>query len=221
MTNNRQKGFTLVELTIAMLFVSFLLLSFATMTIRLGRMYEKGITIKTVNQAGREIFDSIEGDLASSGGEVKFTKTSSGFRICSRNVAYVGNYGESINNNDLGNLKNKATGEVIRFARIEDGGVYRLCEDVSLTVLDYPNILELMKHNNIDMAVHKIDLEEIISSGNDRIYKIDFLVGTNKRGLIDENNRCRLDSDQSADASPDYNHCSTANFNALIRVGNI
>ena len=54
---NRAKGFTLVELTLVMAFMSILLLSILTMTIYAGKLYTKGVTNKTMNQIGREIFD--------------------------------------------------------------------------------------------------------------------------------------------------------------------
>ncbi len=51
----RQGGFTLVELMLAMAFVSMLLLAIAMTVMSIMGIYTKGLTMKAVNQAGRDV----------------------------------------------------------------------------------------------------------------------------------------------------------------------
>lgn len=55
----KSDGFTLVELTIAMVFVGFILLFMALTIVQMLRTYDKGIAMKQVNQAGRSTIDDI------------------------------------------------------------------------------------------------------------------------------------------------------------------
>ena len=59
---NQIQGFTLVELLLAMTGVAILLVAVATTTIQLMNMYHKGITIKTINSAGREVVPVVWAD---------------------------------------------------------------------------------------------------------------------------------------------------------------
>lgn len=57
LANSAKSGFTILELALAMLFISFLLLAIGFVTVQLSVVYEKGITLKTVNNNGRELID--------------------------------------------------------------------------------------------------------------------------------------------------------------------
>lgn len=52
-------GFTMVELTLAMAFVAILMLAIASVVIQMGNVYNKGITMKSVEQVGRLITTDI------------------------------------------------------------------------------------------------------------------------------------------------------------------
>lgn len=59
----RRHGFTLIELMLAMAFVSVLLLAIATIAIQAGKLYNRGLTLKSINQSGREIGDILRRDF--------------------------------------------------------------------------------------------------------------------------------------------------------------
>ena len=63
---NTKKGFTIVELSIAMGFVSFLLLSIVMITISMTGIYQRGLTLRYMDQKGRELTDLIIKDIRSS-----------------------------------------------------------------------------------------------------------------------------------------------------------
>ena len=58
-----RRGFTLIELMLAIAFISMLLLAIAAVGIQVGRIYTRGIVLRDVNQAGREISDTLRRDF--------------------------------------------------------------------------------------------------------------------------------------------------------------
>jgi prepilin-type N-terminal cleavage/methylation domain-containing protein len=69
MIQGYKKGFTLIELMLAMSFISVLLLSIAMVGIQAGKMYSRGIVLRDVNQAGRDISDTIRRDFLQANAE--------------------------------------------------------------------------------------------------------------------------------------------------------
>lgn len=63
MIQKHKQGFTIIELLLAMSFISVLLLAIAMMAIQAGAMYNRGLTLKGVNSAGRNISDTIRRDF--------------------------------------------------------------------------------------------------------------------------------------------------------------
>jgi len=61
-----KNGFTLIELTLAIAFVSILLVTVSLITQEIVKLYRKGYTIKTVNQVGRDIIDDLTSSVTSS-----------------------------------------------------------------------------------------------------------------------------------------------------------
>lgn len=56
---SRSHGFTIIELTLAMVFVSFILIFMALTLVQMLRIYDKSVSMKQVNQAGRTIAEDI------------------------------------------------------------------------------------------------------------------------------------------------------------------
>ena len=57
--HSRESGFTVIELTLAMAFLAFIML-FTTLTIiQMMRTYDKGLTIKQINQSGRTLVEDL------------------------------------------------------------------------------------------------------------------------------------------------------------------
>ncbi|TAH33610.1 type II secretion system protein [Candidatus Saccharibacteria bacterium] len=57
--NNKQTGFTLIELMLAMVFVAFILVFISLTLVQMFRIYDKGSSMKQVNQAGRSIVEEV------------------------------------------------------------------------------------------------------------------------------------------------------------------
>ena len=66
MKNNSKKGFTIVELSLAIVFISVLLLTIGWLTIHITSVYEKGLAMKAVNSSAKEIIDDVSRAIAAS-----------------------------------------------------------------------------------------------------------------------------------------------------------
>ena len=64
--NHTKSGFTILELALAMAFISFLLLAIGFAMLQVSLVYQKGLTIKTVNSTGREIIDEFSRTILAS-----------------------------------------------------------------------------------------------------------------------------------------------------------
>ena len=62
----RKSGFTILELALAMAFISFLLLAIGMVTVQVSRIYQKGITIKMTSSTGRELVDEFSRTILAS-----------------------------------------------------------------------------------------------------------------------------------------------------------
>lgn len=69
MDTHQQKGFTLVELTLAVAFLGVLVLLSSAIIVQTINIYNKGVAIKQINQAGRSLAEDIS-RLTSRGSEV-------------------------------------------------------------------------------------------------------------------------------------------------------
>lgn len=90
----KQNGFTLVELSLAMVFIAFMLVFLVTTILHATRLYTKGLAIRQINQAGRQVVDSVSKNIRYS--EPIYLQDNN--RLCTGQMTYVWNLeGENIN----------------------------------------------------------------------------------------------------------------------------
>lgn len=142
-------GFTLVELMTAMAFVAFLLLAIAGVVIQMSNIYNKGVTMTSVNKAGRtvvsdmrrtvgesRIFDPATAYYSQNGTSISnpaLTRQQGG-RFCTGAYTYVWNIGTEVRTDSSGNVLDQANKyddhltspyTPLRFVRLRDvGGQY-------------------------------------------------------------------------------------------------
>src|SRR5919199_356042 len=130
----RSTGFTLIELMLAMTFISILLIAIAMTTIQISSIYNKGITLREVNQAGRSLSDEFQRSIANSvpfdvtpkidnspaTATSKYVVRDGGGRLCLGDYTYAWNYGASIaGETSAPPIFNKYNdGGVVRFAKV-------------------------------------------------------------------------------------------------------
>lgn len=117
--SDKQSGFTLIEVSTALIFVGFIIFILAATTVNIVRSYNKGIWLAQINQAGQQMNSDI-GDKARYSPAATVT---SNRRMCINGVSYLWNTQKDIDGQKWGhNVYSDGTpdGTPIRLARIDD-----------------------------------------------------------------------------------------------------
>lgn len=236
-------GFTLVELMLAMAFVSVLLLAIALTSIQAGRLYNRGAVLRSVNQAGRTISDTLRRDFLQSNsqklnidakpsdvvGGVVLTRNAAGKtvsgRLCLGYYSYVWNAAEALTTNDKQpGLVVYDSGEPVNFVRVIDvGGNMCVRSGVSEkypTVVEKTNTTELLKAKNTTaettLLIYNLSVDKITTTNEpEELYRVKFTIGTNRLGEIDTvNQQCR----PPGDGESNLEFCAINNFDMIVRT---
>lgn len=225
MTQVKAHGFTIIELMLSMTFLAMLMLVIALTTMQIGNIYNKGITLREVNQAGRSVSASLQRSIAAS---VPFNVTQStttpstsqyvvrndGARLCLGNYTYAWTYGPYVT---TGTLNKYTGGGVARFARIADPGA-SLCQGSPGTI-NPAKATELLASGDRDLVVQSFTITqtavEPVTGG--ALYAISMVIGTN--------DTTQLTADKSSCKPPSSlqgteNYCSVNRFDFIAHAGN-
>ena len=114
--SDKQSGFTLIEVSTALIFVGFIIFILAATTVNIVRSYNKGIWLAQINQAGQQMNSDI-GDKARYSPAAKVDTINR--RMCINGVSYLWNTQQDIDDhNEKDNVYSDGT--PIRLARIDD-----------------------------------------------------------------------------------------------------
>jgi type II secretory pathway pseudopilin PulG len=230
--NRSGQGFTIVELLVAMTFVSILMLAIAVTVIQISNIYNKGLTMRAVDQAGRalslEIRQTVAGSQPfNSDTALRFqrypnsdTGKPDGGRFCTGLYTYVWNFGKSMANP----INKYSTGnDEIRFAKVRDnGGQY--CADPTKAI-EPQDAVELLSKGDRDLAIQSFKVTKMIDDPTigQALYRIVMEIGTNNQdALFQEDSidtvdtRCRPPSDDSSL----QNFCAVNQFDFTVQAGN-
>ena len=237
MVNNShptRRGFTLVELSFVILFLSVLLMAVLFVSVQIGKIYAKGITFKSVNQVNRELVDSMRRDFAgANASNIQVVIKTNGAalneragRICTGTVSYVWNTAALLNDTGLGAnaLKLTAKGNAINFMRVPDTGG-TLCQSgptspVVRDISSYTGVTELLSANGRDLAVYTMQLSPVVTdvAAGRGVYQLSMQIGTNDQGatMLDVNGNyvCRPPSDQAAN----FDYCTVIDADTMLRA---
>lgn len=153
---NRTSGFTLIELVLAMTFVSVLLLTIAMTLIQMGNVYNRGMTLKEVNQSARDVSDSLRRSVQAAGAleiqpgggdtlqyvtMVDSKNTVVSGRLCLGNSSYIWNTATAIETNHPNRARFlTSSGAVsdteINFVQIPDTGRIYCAKDGDGTLIN-------------------------------------------------------------------------------------
>ena len=114
--SDKQSGFTLIEVSTALIFVGFIIFILAATTVNIVRSYNKGIWLAQINQAGQQMNSDI-GDKARYSPAATVTKNR---RMCINGVSYLWNTQKDIDGDPGDNRYFDGPGTPIRLARIDD-----------------------------------------------------------------------------------------------------
>ena len=234
--SDKQSGFTLIEVSTALIFVGFIIFILAATTVNIVRSYNKGIWLAQINQAGQQMNSDI-GDKArySPAATVKAKER----RMCINGVSYLWNTQKDIDDDPGDNRYFDGPGTPIRLARIDDpNGEYcnKPTKRPELPSVN-PNVHILLGRG---ATIQEFKVEEqkagaplltisvvVSTEGANRPYKVtldkvsgkyqeDMANGTWQCGdLIDDNNNNKLD--QGEVFTPAKNqYCSFAKYTFTV-----
>jgi hypothetical protein len=237
MNHDNHKGFTLIELMLAMTFIAALLIAIAMTTIQISNIYTKGITLREVNQAGRSVSDELQRSIASSvpfdvtprvdwsssTATSKYVLRAGGGRLCLGNYTYVWNYGKALSGGTgAPAVFNQYIGDntVIRFAKVLDPSG-TLCTNVAQAVAVVPraNATEMLSSGDRDLVMHAFSIARTANDpgSNQSIYAISMIIGTNDSAQLTSNDAsCKT----PAAGVGDELYCSVNQFDIIARAGN-
>jgi prepilin-type N-terminal cleavage/methylation domain-containing protein len=229
--DNKQNGFTLIELMLAMTFIAVLLVAIAMTTIQISNIYSKGITLREVNQAGRAITDDLQRGIASSTPfdvtpredtspatvGSRYIVRPDGGRLCLGNYSYIWNYGKALVGG--GGIFNKYDDDnsPVRFAKVADARG-ALCSTAT-TNIDRSKATEMLTSGDRDLVMHAFTIAQTSSdpTTGQAIYAISMLIGTNDRNQLTANDAsCKPPSEGVGDET----YCSVNQFDIIARAGN-
>lgn len=220
MTQQRKHGFTLVELMLSMSFISLLLLGIAMLTIQIGTVYNKGITLREVNQAGQLISSDMQRALnITAPTAVSFANGAEGGRLCVGTTIYAWNFGDYIGQAGAFNTRENGVDTDIRLVKFSAPVSEEFCNRDPTNGNQYPRVpnsaTELIEEGDRDVALHTFSMSTNPIDGAQTMYTIAFVLGTTETGTIDASGFC-----QPPTSSVDDSYCAVNQFNFVARAGN-
>lgn len=223
-----KQGFTIIELMLSMTFIAVLLVIIALTTIQISNIYNKGITLKEVNQAGRSVSADLQRSVASvsvfevnpAAPGTKYVVRPGGGRLCIGQFSYAWNYGNA-RATGVPAVYNRYTpsNQPVNFAKVRDpGGEY--CRDTSRPITQ-ADATELIGVGDRNLAIHRFTITTAPSATDtatgQALYAISMTIGTNDQQLLETTNTaCRPPSTSGVD--DDF--CSVNQFDLVARAGN-
>ena len=226
----RSRGFTIIEITLVMAFVSLLLMAVVMVTVYFGKIYTKGITLKSLNQSGRDISDAIRRDMITAeAGRVRLVTTGAGTqqtgRLCLGNVSYLWNNAALLQaGSSVPKIKKASDGSVVQLVRVVDPtGKYCTATSGSylMNVPDVDAPIEYLANEDIDFAIYKVERRAMYAAAGgskEGLFRIAFTLGTNQAGTTTTagtETTCKPPSDNTAN----FDFCSVRDFDLLLRAG--
>lgn len=237
MSRKHNQGFTLVELMLAMAFVSVLLIAIALTVIQIGQMYNKGITLKEVNQAGSAISQdmrrvigaatplSVEGSEATDFKVLKHSDGNvAGGRFCTGSYSYIWNLGAYTDITQPVN-RYETSNKTIYFAKVVDK-VKAYCNDTSKRIV-VDDATELLPDGNRELAIQNLAISQVAydSALKQALYHISLELGTNDRSLLEGGESTSIETIDTSCKPPDetvdlQEYCAVNKFEFTARAGN-
>ncbi len=240
-----KNGFTIVELMLAMSFISILLISIVMISVQAGKMFNRGAVLRSLNQSVRNVGDVMRRDflqanrqqLMSGGGvgdlaiSVTNGVTESG-RFCLGQYSYLWNKAETLNQlsegDDLSSNPTIVTvdGQPINFVRVADPDG-ALCEQTAGPDNNrYPNqinpdsnITALLKQptnkDDVVLSVYDLRVVPLVDRGNEGLFRISYVVGTSASSEIDTLDQTCKSPKQN---ESNFDFCAINNFEMIVRT---
>lgn len=236
----KSNGFTLIELMLAMAFISVLLLAIALTIIQIGTTYNKGMTLKEVNQAARSISDELRRGISGSESfnlATSYYTNDAGGRLCLGQYSYVWNWGKALSANasDVAKFDHPDMGAPVHFLKVPDAGRIYCARNPEDGTMLYKNIrvedaspsanktTELLKAGDRTLTIHQFsvgpadDTAVKDSATGQRLYTIHFTIGTGRVSALTEDQTACL---PPGNVDAEFAFCTVQQFTLAVRAGN-
>jgi len=244
----RQQGFTIIELSLAMTFISILLLTIALTLIQIANIYTHGSIVKELNATSRAVNTELSTAIRASG---DFTTTPSahrykevpnvGGRMCLGQYSYIWNYGKSLSTSDSErNLYVANTTPVnanmvttdggsryeISFVKVPDStnGYCTPDAEGNYKAVDPVGAVELLRTGDHGIVLHSLQVTPPEATAKDanssqQLYKISYTLGTsNVAALNGTTTEPPTECRGPGEEGADLNYCSIQQFTLVLRV---
>lgn len=227
MTSKRTQGFTLIELTLVMAFLSVLLIAIIMTTLQMGKLYTKGLTNRSMNQVGRDLGDTLRRDfLAASSTRILIpaatgTGTALSGRLCLGTVSYVWNTADLLNQATATKITKGGVPVVLervidttnRLCTVQGSGTYVTDIDSSYSSRS------VLTTDGRSLAIYDMSVKPLAVSGGNGLYQVKLTLGTNDVSAVDRDVSQKVTCKPPTDNSSDFNYCSVADFDFIVRTG--
>lgn len=229
-----KQGFTIIELVLAMTFISFLLLGIAMTIIQIGATYNRGMALREVNQQARDIGSDVQRSIMTVGAinyAADYTVTPSGLggRLCLGTVSYIWNTGQAFDVNDPGIMwyqGDASRTQKIHLIKVPDASkVY--CAKTSAGAFtrttvsdDEGRAQELLREGDHALNVYQFaltfDPQAEDSTTQQRLYSLEYTIGAGEQSAMNEQRtECKAPGEDGADLA----YCTVQQFKLVIRAG--
>lgn len=232
---DRQKvdGFTLIELMLAMAFISVLLIGIAMTVIQISTIYNKGLGLKEVNQVARDIASDVRISISGAQPLVlanDYVTTPSGGRLCLGSVSYIWNTAKAITDNsaELVRYGSGSTDKLVHLTKVPDAAKLYCAKDATgrvqlanIQTSDVQAAAELLESGDHQLGVNRFLLTTTPAATDpatgETLYTLEYIIGS---GAVSA-----MNADQSACLTPgvanaDIQYCNVQQFSLVIRAGN-
>lgn len=227
----KQSGFTLVELMLAMSFIAVLLISIALSVVQVSNIYNKGTTLKDINQTAR----SVASDITRTANQAPaltlatdFKTNSGGGRLCFGTYSYIWNTAKALENSDTNVVKYQTGGTgTIHLVKVPDADkIY--CAVNSLGALSYSVIRtadvtkaqELVPGGDHTLGINEFtlptDTAMTDTTTQQGLYNLYYTIGS---GPISSMNSTQTACLEPGNAQADEVYCNVQQFTIVLRTG--
>ena len=248
--NQSTRGFTLIELMLSMTFVAVLLLTIAMTVVQMGTIYNRGMTIKEVNQSARDVADDLRRSVQATGvfavdpsgadttDLVRLKRSVAGVnvpvtgRLCLGNYSYLWNTATAPDTDRSRYLNASGTPtDAINFVKVADTGKKYCAKNTDGALLykdilnaDISNSTELLKAGDRNMRVLSFDVTTTPSSydpiSGQRLYQVLYTLGTGEISSMVITAGIPTTCLPPNDTNATPAYCNVQQFGIVLRAGN-
>lgn len=228
--NQKRAGFTLIELMLAMTFLSVLMLAIAMTIIQMGTIYNKGLSVKDVNQIGRSLSDEFSRSASEAAGfsiDRDFKQTDAGGRLCLGRYSYIwNNKGANEANSDPSIVRYASGTKVVRLVKVPDPTRF-YCTPNATGVLgntivapDVNRAQELLPEGDQRIGINEIRIvpSSVVTDPTtlQTMFMFEYVVSNGRTSSMTEDQRACLGP---SDPNSDLVYCTVVPFNIVLRTG--